>query len=149
MSDLLRYAWKAALPDVFLRHLLAILEERDLFSLTDVTCLGARPLVPDSGLASRRPSGPSLFPPCRRVSSRRRRILPFFRLGDLLLALYAAGALLFFARLVFHLSSWELSSGKEAAAPSGCKVVSVDREFAPFSFLNFVFLNVGAVSPDD
>jgi len=69
---------------------------------------------------------------------------------DILLALYAAGVLLFLVRFVFHLT--KLRSVVRRCGwryDRDCKVVSVDREFAPFSFLNIVFLNEGAVSPDD
>jgi hypothetical protein len=73
-----------------------------------------------------------------------------FSWTDVLLALYAAGVLLFLARFVFHLI--KLRSVVRRCGwrrYRGCKVVSVDREFAPFSFLNIVFLNEGAFPPDD
>jgi BlaR1 peptidase M56 len=75
---------------------------------------------------------------------------PSFGWAGILPALYAAGVFLFLARLVFHLIKlWCVVRRRGWRHYRDCKVVFVDREFAPFSFLNFVFLNEGAVSPDD
>jgi len=73
-----------------------------------------------------------------------------FGWADLLLVVYLAGVVLFLIRFVFDLV--KLRSVVRRCGwrnYQDCKIVSVDREFAPFSFLNIVFLNEGAVSPDD
>ena len=153
MSDLLRYALESSVCLTFFYAVYWLfLKNETFFSLNRcylVSALVLSFLIPGLGLPSPFrtvliPSVPSGFLPSAAVSSRS------FGWGDLLLALYAAGALLFFARLVFHLVKlgavvWRRGWRRHL----DCKVVSVDREFAPFSFLNFVFLNVGAVSPDD
>ena len=153
MSDLLRYALESsACLTFFYAVYWLFLKNETYFSLNRcylVSSLVLSFLIPGLGLPSPFrtvlvPSMPSGFLPSAAVSSRS------FGWGDLLLALYAAGALLFFARLVFHLVKlgavvWRRGWRRHL----GCKIVSVDREFAPFSFLDFVFLNERAVSPDD
>jgi len=72
-----------------------------------------------------------------------------FGWADLLLAVYFAGVLIFLIRFVFHLVKLRSVIRRCGWRDSGgCRVVSVDGEFAPFSFLNIVFLNEGALSPD-
>jgi len=69
---------------------------------------------------------------------------------DVLLALYAAGALVFLARFALHLIKLHSVLKKSGwRAWRDCRVVSVDGEFTPFSFLNVVFLNERAVSADN
>jgi hypothetical protein len=76
--------------------------------------------------------------------------IPSFGWADFLLLVYFAGVLLFLIRLVFHSVKLHSVVRKCGWRDCGdCKIVSVDREFAPFSFLNIVFLNKGAVSPDN
>jgi hypothetical protein len=73
-----------------------------------------------------------------------------FGWADLLLAIYFAGVFIFLIRFVFHLVKLRSVVRRCGWRDSGgCRIVSVDREFAPFSFLNTVFLNEGAVSPDN
>jgi hypothetical protein len=72
-----------------------------------------------------------------------------FGWADLLLAVYFAGVLIFLIRFVFHLVKLRSVIRRCGwRTDGGCRVVSVDRDFAPFSFLNIVFLNEGALSPD-
>ena len=73
-----------------------------------------------------------------------------FGWADLLLVVYFAGVLVFLVRFIFHLAKLRSVVRRCGWRDCGdCKIVSVDREFAPFSFLNIIFLNKGAVSPDD
>ena len=71
-------------------------------------------------------------------------------LGAVLVAVYLAGLVVFLMRFVLHLVKLRSVVRRYGwRACGGMKVVSVDREFAPFSFLNIVFLNGQGLSPDD
>jgi hypothetical protein len=153
MSDLLRYALESSVCLTFFYAVYWVfLKNETFFSLNRcylVTALALSFLIPGLGVPSpfrtiRISSMPTDFLPSAAVSSRS------FGWGELLLALYAAGALLFFARLVFHLVKLGAVVQRRGwRRYQDCKVVSVDREFAPFSFLNIVFMNEAGVRPDD
>lgn len=153
MSDLLRYVLESSICLAFFYAVYWLfLKDETYFFLNRfylVSALVLSFLIPGLGVTSpfrtvRASVESSGFFPAAAASSR--------SLGwtDLLLAIYALGALLFLARFVFRLV--KLGSVVRRCGwrrYRGCKLVSVDREFAPFSFLNIVFLNEGAVSPDD
>jgi hypothetical protein len=62
--------------------------------------------------------------------------------AEILLAVYAAGILFFFSRFVFHLAGLRKVIRRAGVRNyHRLKIVSVDGEFSPFSFLNFVFIN--------
>lgn len=66
----------------------------------------------------------------------------------LIMAVYAAGALIFLARFVRQLARlYLLVKGSEGRELNGLRLVSVDKDFAPFSFLRYVFLNSQSFSP--
>ena len=68
----------------------------------------------------------------------------------ILIAIYIAGALLFlarFARQLFRL--YRLVKGSEGRDLDGLKLISVEKDFAPFSFLRYVFLNSQSFDPID
>jgi hypothetical protein len=70
--------------------------------------------------------------------------------GDMLLAVYIAGVIVFLMRFVYHLIKLRSVVRRYGLqVRGGIKIVSIDREFAPFSFLNIVFLNEKDVSQDD
>ncbi|MFZ2052950.1 MAG: M56 family metallopeptidase [Candidatus Aminicenantales bacterium] len=71
-------------------------------------------------------------------------------LGDILLVVYIAGVLVFLMRFVVHLIKLRSVVRRYGLqVRGGIKIVSIDREFAPFSFLNVVFLNERDLNPDD
>jgi hypothetical protein len=90
------------------------------------------------------PSGPIDLPglaslPARSVSA-----------ADVLAAVYAAGALLFLARFALHLARLARVVRKNGAeVHNGFKVVSLDKDFAPFSFFRYIFINPQDFSPDN
>jgi len=62
--------------------------------------------------------------------------------AEILLVVYAAGALLFFSRFIFHLVNLLVVVRKNGARRcNGIKIVSVDKEFSPFSFFSIIFIN--------
>ena len=70
--------------------------------------------------------------------------------GEVLLIAYMAGVLVYLMRFVFHLIKLRSVVRRYGLqVRRGIKIVSVDREFAPFSFLNIVFLNEKDLNPDD
>ncbi len=77
---------------------------------------------------------------------------PPIGLAEIIVGSYIAGVVLFFVRFVFHLAKLHAVVKKYGIWKShNVKIVSVDREFAPFSFLNVVFLNarnIGGVDLD-
>jgi hypothetical protein len=153
MSDLLRFALESGVClALFYAIYWLFLKNETYFFLNRfylVSALLISFLIPGLRVTSpfrsvRVSSGPIGLVPVPDVSA------PSFGWADILLTLYAAGVLLFLVRFVFHLT--KLRSVVRRCGwryDRDCKVVSVDREFAPFSFLNIVFLNEGAVSPDD
>ena len=61
---------------------------------------------------------------------------------EILLIVYAAGALLFFSRFIFHLVNLLVVVRKNGTRRcNGINIVSVDKEFSPFSFFNIIFIN--------
>ena len=63
-------------------------------------------------------------------------------LAEIIVGSYVAGVVLFFARFVFHLVKLHAVVRRYGIWKSrNIRIVSVDKEFAPFSFLNVVFLN--------
>ncbi|MGD2295365.1 MAG: M56 family metallopeptidase, partial [Candidatus Aminicenantes bacterium] len=63
-------------------------------------------------------------------------------LGETLLFIYAVGAGLFLTRFIFHMVKLSFVVKKYGIRRvNGVKIVSVDKDFSPFSFLNFVFIN--------
>ena len=68
-------------------------------------------------------------------------------LGETLLVLYVLGAGVFFARFIFHIVRLNLIVRRYGSTHiNGVKIVSVDRDFSPFSFLNFIFINDKKIS---
>jgi beta-lactamase regulating signal transducer with metallopeptidase domain len=60
----------------------------------------------------------------------------------ILLVVYAAGVLLLLARLVFHLANLAgVVRRSDIWSCDGLKIVSIEKDFSPFSFLHFVFIN--------
>ena len=153
MTDLLRYVLESSLClAIFYAVYWLSLKNETYFILNRfylVSAIVFSFIIPGLRVTSpfrsvRVPSGTVNLMPVREVSA------PSFGWAEILLAVYAAGALLFLIRFVFHLFKlWSVIRRCGWRYHRDCKVISVDREFAPFSFLNFVFLNEGAVSPDD
>jgi hypothetical protein len=62
--------------------------------------------------------------------------------AETLLLVYAVGAVLFLTRFIFHMIKLYFVIRKHGAHKvNGLKIVSVDKDFSPFSFLNFLFIN--------
>ncbi len=63
-------------------------------------------------------------------------------LEETLLLIYVLGAGLFLARFIFHMVKLFFVIKKHSVQRvNGMKIVSVDKEFSPFSFLNYIFIN--------
>jgi len=63
-------------------------------------------------------------------------------LGEILLFLYAIGVGVFLTRFIFHMIKLYFVVKKyRTTRLNGVKIVSVDKDFSPFSFLNFIFIN--------
>ncbi len=63
-------------------------------------------------------------------------------LGETLLLLYVLGAGVFLARFVFHMIKLYFVVKKyKTTRLNGVRIVSVDKDFSPFSFLNYIFIN--------
>jgi len=63
-------------------------------------------------------------------------------LGETLLLLYAVGAGVFLTRFIFHIIKLYFVVKKyRTTRLNGVKIVSVDKDFSPFSFLNYIFIN--------
>jgi beta-lactamase regulating signal transducer with metallopeptidase domain len=63
-------------------------------------------------------------------------------IAAILLVVYAAGVLLFLARLVLHLANLAgVVRRNGVRSCDGLKIVSIEKDFSPFSFLHFVFIN--------
>jgi len=61
---------------------------------------------------------------------------------ETLLLIYALGAGLFLTRFIFHMVKLFFVIRKFGVQRvNGLKIVSVDKEFSPFSFLNYIFIN--------
>jgi hypothetical protein len=75
---------------------------------------------------------------------------PSIGLADIIVGSYLAGVVLFFVRFVFHLAKLHIVVKRHEIWKShNVRIVSVDREFAPFSFLNVVFLNARSIGGAD
>ena len=73
-----------------------------------------------------------------------------FNLGAILVAVYATGALVFLLRFILHLARLRSVVRRYGLqVRRGVKLVSIDRDFAPFSFLNIVFLNRADLGEED
>jgi len=67
---------------------------------------------------------------------------------DAVLLIYAAGVLVFLARFITQVVKLFLVVRKSGSSDfGGARIVSVDREFAPFSFLKYIFINAREFSP--
>lgn len=63
-------------------------------------------------------------------------------LGKTLLFLYAIGVGVFLARFIFHMVKLYFVGKKlRITRINGIRIVSVDKDFPPFSFLNYIFIN--------
>lgn len=63
-------------------------------------------------------------------------------LGKTLLLLYAIGVGVFLARFIFHMVKLYFVGKKfRITRINGIRIVSVDKDFPPFSFLNYIFIN--------
>ena len=70
--------------------------------------------------------------------------------AKILLFIYLSGVAVFLLRLIFHLSKLHSVIRRRGCRDCGdIKLVSVDGDFAPFSFLNVVFLNERSLSQDN
>ncbi|MFC2167813.1 M56 family metallopeptidase [Acidobacteriota bacterium] len=68
-------------------------------------------------------------------------------IGEILLFLYAIGAGVFLVRFIFHMIRLNLIvKTYKMTRINGVKIVSVERDFSPFSFLNFIFINDKIIS---
>jgi len=153
MSDLLRYALESSVClTLFYAVYWLFLKKETYFLLNRFYLVSALILsfiipglkVTSPLLSARVYSGPVGLIPMPDVSARS------FGWADVLLVIYSVGVILLLIRFVFHLARLRAVVRRCGCRVAGdCKIVSVDREFAPFSFLNIVFLNEGAVSPDD
>jgi len=66
---------------------------------------------------------------------------------EILLLVYAAGVILFLTRFVVHLAKLYLVVKKYGVRRyHGAAVVSVDKDFSPFSFLSVIFINARELS---
>ncbi len=75
---------------------------------------------------------------------------PSVGLAEIIVGSYVAGVVLFFVRFVFHLVKLHTVVKRCGIWKShNVRIVSVDREFAPFSFLNVVFLNARSIGDAD
>jgi spore coat protein CotF len=75
---------------------------------------------------------------------------PSVGLADIIVGSYLAGVVLFFVRFVFHLVKLHTVVKRCGIWKShNVRIVSVDREFAPFSFLNIIFLNSRSIGDAD
>jgi hypothetical protein len=71
-------------------------------------------------------------------------------IAGILFGAYLAGVAVFLARFVFHLAKLYAVVKRYGLWKShNVRIVSVDREFAPFSFLNVVFLNAHNIGDAD
>ena len=62
--------------------------------------------------------------------------------SEILFVVYAAGVILFLGRFVFHLVNLLVVVKRNGIRSyNGIKIVTVDKEFSPFSFFNIVFIN--------
>ena len=67
---------------------------------------------------------------------------------DIIVLIYAAGALVFLARFGFQLIRlFRAVRTHDRSDVDGMTFISVDQDFAPFSFLNFIFINDREFSP--
>jgi hypothetical protein len=62
--------------------------------------------------------------------------------GETLLLIYTLGVALFLARFIFHMIKLYFVVKRFGTQKvNGLKIVSIDKDFSPFSFLNFLFIN--------
>lgn len=62
--------------------------------------------------------------------------------GETLFLIYAVGVALFLARFIFHMIKLYFVVKRFGTQKiNGLKIVSIDKDFSPFSFLNFLFIN--------
>jgi hypothetical protein len=70
--------------------------------------------------------------------------------ADAIVLIYAAGVLVFLARFIIQVVNLFLVVRRSGSRDfDGLRIVSVDREFAPFSFLKFIFVNEHDFSPSN
>jgi BlaR1 peptidase M56 len=152
MSDLVRYALESSLCLAFFYAVYWLFLKNETYFFLNrfylISGLLVSFIIPGLKVTSPFRSARAASAP---VSFSAMPVVPVRSFGwpDFLLAVYLAGALIFLIRFAFHLV--KLRSVIRRCGWSdrgGCRVVSVDRDFAPFSFLNIVFLNEGALSPD-
>ena len=63
-------------------------------------------------------------------------------LGETFLLLYTIGVGIFLARFIFHMIKLYFVVKKyRITRINGIRIVSVDKDFSPFSFLNYIFIN--------
>ncbi len=153
MSDLLRYILESGVClAVFYVIYWLLLRDETYFLLNRFYLVSALALsffipgfkITSPFLGTRAVGGPALLSQVQAVPARS------FGPGDFLVAAYVAGVLVFLLRFVFHLIKLRSVVRRHGLQVRGdIKVVSIDREFAPFSFLNVVFLNERGLNPDD
>ena len=68
-------------------------------------------------------------------------------IAEILLLFYGLGAVFFLIRFAVHLIGlFKIVKKYGMQTQDGLKVVSIDEDFAPFSFLNFIFINSQSLS---
>jgi len=67
--------------------------------------------------------------------------------GESLLLLYVVGVGMFLTRFIFHMIKlYYVVKKYRTTRLNGVKIVSVDKKFSPFSFLNYIFINDKKIS---
>ncbi len=153
MSDLLRFILESGVClALFYVIYWVLLKDETYFLLNRVYLVSALALsfiipgfkVTSPFLTARAVSGPAYPGEIQAATA------PSFSLGNILVVVYAAGAVVFLMRFVFHLVKLRSVVRRYGLKTQrGTKIVSIDREFAPFSFLNIVFLNGKDLRPED
>jgi hypothetical protein len=153
MSDILRYVMETGLCLViFYAAYWLFLRRETFFLLNRLYLVGSLLLsfaIPAFKIASPFltapvPAGPIDLPSLASLRA------PSLNITDVLAAVYAAGALLFLVRFALHLSRLARVVRKNGASVhDGFKIVTVDKDFAPFSFFHYIFINPQGFSPDN
>jgi hypothetical protein len=153
MSDLLRYILESGVCLAFFYVIYWVLLKDETYFLLNrfylVSALAMSFIIPGFNITSPFRTARAVSAP---VSLSQVQAMPTRTLGlaDVLLVVYLAGVLVYLMRFVFHLIKLRSVVRRYGLqVRGGVKIVSVDREFAPFSFLNVVFLNEKDLNPDD
>jgi hypothetical protein len=153
MSDLLRYILESGVClTLFYLIYWVLLKDETYFLLNRfylVSALAVSFIIPGFNITSPFRTAPAFS---ASVSQSQVQAMATRTLGpaDVLLVVYLAGVLVYLMRFILHLLKLRSVVRRYGLKMRrGIKIVSVDREFAPFSFLNVVFLNEKDLNPDD